>query len=186
MNVQSFVDRDSFRCWLKNNYLTSDEVWLVFPKLNIKETSIDYNDAVEEALCFGWIDGICKKYDENHSIRRFSKRNKKSSYSRVNIERLIWLNDHGLIYEDIQKDILPIINKPFIYPLDIIEKLKENDAYGNFVIFSDSYKRIRIAYIMEAKNDFSEYNRRLDTFIKKTKENKLIKGYFGGIDKYYR
>ena len=73
----------------------------------------------------------------------------------------------------------------FVYPEDIITQLKvDKTVWENYQNFSESYIRIRIAYIDSARNRPDEFDKRLNNFIEKTKENKLIKG-FGGIDKYY-
>jgi uncharacterized protein YdeI (YjbR/CyaY-like superfamily) len=83
------TDRSEWRNWLSDNFRTRDEIWFVFPTKGSGETSISYNDAVEEALCFGWIDSIARRLDDRHQIRRFTPRRKNSPYSRPNIERLI-------------------------------------------------------------------------------------------------
>jgi len=158
----------------------------VFPTKAANEPSLSYNDAVEEALCFGWIDGRAGTLDKTHSIRRFTPRRKGSSYSQPNIERLIWLNNQGLVIPSVQKEILPIINKPYVFPQDIIDEIKkDNIAWNNFCNFSESYKRIRVSYINDSRKRPEEFRKRLENFISKTKENKLIVGY-GGIDKYYK
>jgi len=81
--------------------------------------------------------------------------------------------------------VLPLIEAPYIFPEDIIAEIDAvPSARKNFREFSDSYKRIRIAYIDAARQRPEEFRRRLDNFISKTAEGKLISG-FGGIDKYY-
>lgn len=177
-------NRNTWRKWLKENYKKEKEILFIFPNASINEESISYNDAVEEALCFGWIDGKANKVDDNHSARRFTPR-KNNSYSRFNIERLIWLNENNKLQKEIKEEVLEIINKPFIYPKDIIDKIKQDkEAYKNYLNFKESYKRIRIASIEEVRNNGEEFNKRLNNFINKTKENKLILG-FGWDSKYY-
>src|SRR5260221_11958148 len=82
------TNRKDWRDWLKQNYKTEKEIWLVYPKKATGKPRIEYNDAVEEALCFGWIDSIVKKLDEGHTVQRFSPRNPKAKYSHANVERL--------------------------------------------------------------------------------------------------
>ena len=151
-----------------------------------KEPCVSYNDAVEEALCFGWIDGQAGTLDEMHRTRRFTPRRPNSPYSRPNIERLIWLDSMGLINPKIKPLVKGVIGEPYVFPKDILDKLKKDeDAWRNFISFSEPYKRIRIAYIDAARKRPQEFQKRLDNFAKMTKENKLIIGY-GGIDKYYK
>ena len=178
-------DRNEWREWLQGNFETSDEVWVSFPTKNSGEPGMTYNDAVEEALCFGWIDSITKNLDENHHLKRFTPRKKGSAYSRPNIERLIWLDSMGMIHPSIREQVEPLLNEKYVFPKDIIRKLKKDETvWQNFQSLSDSYKRIRVDYIDAARDRPEEFNKRLNNFINKTRENKLIIGY-GGVDKYY-
>jgi len=79
------IHRKDWRAWLKQNYKTEKEIWLVYPKKATGKPCIEYNDAVEEALCFGWIDSIVKKLDEEHTVQRFSPRKLKSKYSQASL-----------------------------------------------------------------------------------------------------
>jgi uncharacterized protein YdeI (YjbR/CyaY-like superfamily) len=81
-----------WREWLKANHGTEDGVWLVFPRKHAGSQVLDYEMALEEALCFGWIDGLIKKLDEDHYARKFTPRRPGSKWSELNkqrIERLI-------------------------------------------------------------------------------------------------
>ena len=158
----------------------------MFPMRSASEESLSYNDAVEEALCFGWIDSTNRRLDETHCARRFTPRKPGSPYSRPNIERLIWLDARGMIHPKVRESVLPIIEAPFVFPPDIIDALKEDETvWENYQQFSNPYKRIRIAYIEAARKRPAEFQKRLRSFIDKTRRNKLITGY-GGIEKYYR
>jgi uncharacterized protein YdeI (YjbR/CyaY-like superfamily) len=177
--------RTEWRNWLKDNFDKETEVWLVYPKKSTGKIRILYNDAVEEALCFGWIDSTVKTLDKNRSIQRFTPRNPKSDYSQANKERLKWLEENKMIHPSIEKAVQETIKGAFVFPSDIIDLIKKDrTAWNNYKMLSDSYKRIRIAYIDGARNRPDEFKKRLYNFIDKTRENKLIKG-FGGIDKYY-
>ena len=101
-NVVYFHHRDEWRMWLATHFQTEKEIWFTFPTISSKEIGITYNDAVEEALCFGWIDGVAGSLDKNHNIRRFTPRRKGSPYSRLNIERLIYLDSLNLIHPKIK------------------------------------------------------------------------------------
>jgi len=178
-------DRLMWRKWLSENFETKDEIWFVFPSKDSGEESVSYNDAVEEALCFGWIDGRAGTLDETHSIRRFTPRRKGSSYSQPNIERLIWLEKQGMIHPKIRESVLPVINTQFVFPSDIMTEIQKDPlVYKNYCNFTPSYQRIRVAYIDAARKRPDEFRKRLNSFICKTRENKLISGY-GGIEKYY-
>lgn len=178
-------DRREWRKWLQENFEARSEIWLVFPSVKTDEKGISYNDAVEEALCFGWIDGRTNKLDDLHLLRRFTPRRKGSSYSRINIERLINMEAQGLIHPNIRKEVIKLIKKPYRFPRDILKVLKKDrKVWENYLNYPESYKRIRIAYIDAARKRPEEFEKRLNNFIRKTRENKLITGY-GGIEKYY-
>ena len=186
MNTFYTSDRNEWRAYLSEHFEQDREIWFVFPMQGSGEKSLSYNDAVEEALCFGWIDSVNKHLDGTHCVRRFTPRKAGSSYSQPNIERLIWLDAHGMIHPKIRESVLPIITAPFVFPEDIINELrKDKTVWENYQQFSDPYKRIRIAYIEAARKRPDEYMKRLNSFIEKTRRGKLITGY-GGIDKYYR
>ena len=178
--------RCEWRAWLSEHFRTSSEIWFVFPMKASGETGLSYNDAVEEALCFGWIDSTIKHIDPLHRAQRFTPRRKGSPYSRPNIERLIWLESQGLIHPSVRESVLPVIEAPFVFPSDIIGVLRQDETvWQNYNRFSEPYKRIRIAYIDAARTRPEEFRKRLDSFVEKTRNNRLITGY-GGIDKYYR
>ncbi len=184
-DIINIKTRAEWRNWLENNFNTKQEIWLVYAKKSTGEHRIRYNDAVEEALCFDWIDSINKTLDEDHTKQRFTPRKTKSNYSQPNIERLKWLAENNLIHSSFLEKLQEIISQEFIFPKDILDEIKrDNAAWNNYIKFSDSYKRIRVAYIDSARKRPEEFTKRLTNFIQKTCENKLIRG-FGGIDKYY-
>ena len=183
--IKHFEDRTEWRQWLLDHFESAKEIWFAFPLKSSDKKGISYNDAVEEALCFGWIDSTIKSYDKDFRIQRFTPRNIKSAYSQANKERLRWLLDNKMIHSKFEGRIENILSEPFLFPDDILDLLKQDEiGWKNYQGFSDSYQRIRIAYIEAARNRPEEFEKRLKHFISKTKENKQIRG-FGGIEKYY-
>ncbi|MDY5872761.1 MAG: YdeI/OmpD-associated family protein [Candidatus Methanomethylophilaceae archaeon] len=177
--------REEWRHWLSENFDKRDHIWFVFPMKSSGETSVSYNDAVEEALCFGWIDSTIKNLDDTHRIQRFTPRRKGSTYSRPNIERLIRMDGLGMIHPDVRGSVEDIIYEPYVFPEDIMDVLRSDpEVWSNFKGFSEPYKRIRIAYIDAARKRPEEFHKRLDSFVDKTRRNMMIRG-FGGIDRYY-
>ena len=169
--IRYFENRKDWRKWLADNFDTADGVWFVFPTKSSSEKSIVYNDAVEEALCFGWIDSTIKSLDKEHKIQRFTPRNPKSTYSQANKERLKWLLEHKMIHLEFEDKIRTVLSVPFVFPNDIIDRLKEDERiWKNYQSFSDPYKRIRIAYIEAARKRPEEFEKRLNNFICKVKE----------------
>jgi uncharacterized protein YdeI (YjbR/CyaY-like superfamily) len=178
------TSRKDWRNWLKQNYKTEKEIWLIYPRKATGQPRIEYNDAVEEALCFGWIDSIVKTLDEEHTVQRFSPRKPKAKYSQANIERLHTLIAKGKVIKEVSESIGKILNEEYLIPLDILKAIKTNRvASKNFQKFPDSYKRIRIAFIDGARNRPEEFKKRLRYFIEMTEKGKMFG--FGGIEKYF-
>jgi uncharacterized protein YdeI (YjbR/CyaY-like superfamily) len=96
-------DRKDWRGWLTANFNTEKEIWLICPAKSSGKLRIQYNDAVEEALSFGWIDSIVKRIDEHSSAQRFSPRNPGSGYSQANKERLKRLIKEGMLHPSVRK-----------------------------------------------------------------------------------
>ena len=180
-----FSTREEWREWLTENFDKEPEIWFVNPKKSSGKPGVLYNDTVEEALCFGWIDSTIKTLDEHHTVQRYTPRKSKNDYSQLNKERIKRLAAKGQILPQVLETIRNIIDEEFVFPKDIIKAIRQDkDAWKNYQAFSDSYKRIRIAYIDTARKRPEEFDKRLQCFISSTKANKLISGY-GGTDKYY-
>jgi len=176
--------RSEWRAWLKHHDKTEKEIWLVYPRKATGKPRIEYNDAVEEALCFGWIDNIVKRLDEEHTVQRFSPRKPKAKYSQANIERLRDLVAKKKVIKEVADILGNVLNQEFVFPPDILRIIKANKlAWKNFRTFSDSYKRIRIAFIDGARNRPDEFKKRLRYFIAMTEKGRLIG--FGGIEKHF-
>ncbi len=91
--------RGAWRAWLARNYDKSQGIWLVFYKKHTGKASLEYDDAVEEALCFGWIDSVIKKIDDEQYVRKLTPRKPNSRWSVLNKKRVAKLLDQGLMTE---------------------------------------------------------------------------------------
>jgi len=175
--------RSEWRNWLKKNYKSEKEIWLVFQNKSSDKKGITYEEAVEEALCFGWIDSIVKKIEKHSRVQRFTPRNPKSAYSQLNKERLKRLLRKKKVIASVRKTLGDLENEKFVFPMDIIEEIKKNKtAWKNFQKFSEAYKRIRIAFIDGARKRPDVFHQRLNYFIKMTEQNKQYGT--SGIEKY--
>jgi len=170
------TDRKLWRSWLVKNHTKEKEIWLVYYKKSSGKKRIPYNDAVEEALCFGWIDGILKGVDEQSFAQRFTPRRKKSALSELNKERIRnmikeeKMTAAGLIAVShaFDKD-----QDEFTIPKDILNFLKKDKlTWENFQNFSKSYQRVRIMWIDNARSRPEIFEKRLSYFIKMTAKNK--------------
>lgn len=183
-NTLYVTNRKDWRTWLAKYFDKKHEIWLIFPHISSGKPRIPYNDAVEEALCFGWIDSTIKKAGDESSAQRFSPRNPKSPFSQPNKERLRWLLKEKKLHPTVQEQVEKVLKEKYVFPPDILKALKDDkEAWKYYQKFSPGYRRIRVAYIDAARKRPEEFKKRLSNFIKKTKENKQIG--FGGIEKYY-
>ncbi|VVB82391.1 Bacteriocin-protection, YdeI or OmpD-Associated [uncultured archaeon] len=170
--------RSEWRKWLKNNYSKEKEIWLIFYRKSSGKPRIDYNDAVEEALCYGWIDSIVKSIDNEKFAQRFTPRRNNSILSQLNKERIKKMIKEGKMTQQGLSAVSHVFDKNkkdnFVFPKDIIFELKKDKTvWNNFEKFPESYKKIRIDYINDVRDiDKDMFRRRLNNFVNKTKQNK--------------
>lgn len=155
--------RSEWRKWLEKNHSDVEEVWLIYYKKPSGKPRIPYADAVEEALCFGWIDGKIKRINDDYYIQRFTPRRPGSRWSKYNVDRVRRLIEKGLMTpagitafeESVKKPHLVYNDKrdgtPEI-PADLLKELNKNKkALKNFNNFSESSRRIFIGWLNSAK-----------------------------------
>jgi uncharacterized protein YdeI (YjbR/CyaY-like superfamily) len=183
-NTLYVTESEDWRAWLEKHCKSENEIWLIYYKKHTGLPRIAYNDAVEEALCFGWIDSIVKRLDNGRTVQRFSPRKPNAKYSQANIERLRVLVTQGKVIPEVLESLGDVLEQEFIFPPDILEAIKTNPkAWENYQTFSEPYKRIRIAFIEAARKRPEEFQKRLRYFIEMTERNKAFG--FGGIEKYF-
>jgi uncharacterized protein YdeI (YjbR/CyaY-like superfamily) len=98
-NIKFFKTPESFRKWLEKNHSIKDELWLGYYKKSSGKKSITYKQALDEVLCFGWIDGISKGIDDEKYCQRYTPRRPKSIWSAVNIKKIEELTKAGRMHE---------------------------------------------------------------------------------------
>lgn len=183
-NLLRATTRPEWRRWLRTHYKSEREVWLVFHKKHTGKPRIPYNDAVEEALCFGWIDSTVRTLDADRFAQRFTPRNPRTPYSQTNRERLRKLLAQGQVAADVAATLGGLRGEKFTIPPDILKAIKaDRAAWRNFQEFSRPYVRIRVAFIEAARKRPEEFQKRLRHFIAMTAKNRRFG--FGGIEKYY-
>ncbi len=187
-----FNSRESFRSWLEKNHNKSHGIWMIFYKKHVNIECIKYNEALEEALCFGWIDSIIKKVDDAQYVRKFTPRTNISKWSDLNKKIVLSLIKKGTMTKaglekiDIylktgrvdwgntdlkkgkgKKEELDI-------PDFILKELSKNEpALTNFNNLAQSYKRNYILWITHAKKKETILNR-LKESIELLKENRKL------------
>ena len=178
-------NRTAWRAWLKKHHGTKGEIWLVYYNKSSGKQRIPYNDAVEEALCFGWIDSIMKKIDAESFAQRFTPRKPKSIWSEMNKERVRRLirekkmtaaglaTFNGSAHRSVLKTGTKARAEKLVIPPAILKALKRDAiTWRNFQKFPESYKRIRIGWIEGARQRPEIFRQRLTYFLKMNAHNK--------------
>ena len=162
INTVHAKTRKEWRRWLEKNHQSEKSVWLIIYKKESNTPSVYYPEAVDEALCFGWIDSKANKRDKTSYYQFFSRRNPKSKWSRVNKEKVTYLIEQGLMQRagfemiEIAKQLgtwtaLDEVENITI-PEDLQELfLKNKTAFGNWENFPRSSKRGILEWIVNAK-----------------------------------
>lgn len=170
-----------WRKWLENNYNTEKSVWLIIYKKESGVPSVYYPEAVDEALCFGWIDSKPNKRDDESFYLFFSKRNPKSNWSKVNkakIEKLLALNKimpAGMEMIELAKksgtwNALDEV-EAYIIPVDLKQLLDQNiEAKTHFEKFPASTKKGILEWILNAKT-IETRNKRLEETVSLASKN---------------
>jgi len=182
-NALYFKNRNEWRTWLEINHKDLEEVWLIHYKKSTGKKGINHFDAVEEALCFGWIDSKLKKIDEERFILRYSPRKSKSVWSKINKEKAEELIASGKMtqagldkieeakrngmwysaYTNIVKERIPSDLKQAL--------IRNNKAWNNFQHFANSYRNMYIGWVKSAKTEETR-KRRIDEVVKRSLQNK--------------
>jgi uncharacterized protein YdeI (YjbR/CyaY-like superfamily) len=173
-------DRAAWRAWLRQNAYSADEIWLVFYKKNSGQPTVTYPEAVEEALCFGWIDTKVKTMDELRYRQRFTPRNPRSSWSPLNIERAQRMIAEGKMtpaglraFEHHEDRRTP--PHPTKLPSDLDRRFRKNSAaWKNFQGFPPGYQRMTIGWVAGAKKRETQ-DKRLDQLIEFSARNERLK-----------
>ena len=181
--------RAEWRAWLGENHTQKKEIWLRRFKKSTGKPCITYDELVEECLCFGWIDGVVKKLDEESNVQRISPRRKKKTFlSELNRQRVWKLQALGLMTAAGITPIEDQIGSPtdaFEVPDWILAQLREAKLWEKFEAFPLMYKRLKVGWIQEAsKYRPEESQRRLNYLIKMTGKDKMY-GTIPEIPGYY-
>ncbi len=180
-----FSNREEWRSWLKRNYDAEKEIYMIFYKKHTGKPTISYDDAVEESLCFGWIDSIIKRIDDEKFERKFTPRTGKSRWSRLNKKRACRMIKEGKMTEAGLAMISEAkrngewfknasIEKEFTIPPFMLEALAANrKALDNFSKLARSYKRHYVGWVASAKKEETR-KRRLEETIRLLEKNEKL------------
>jgi uncharacterized protein YdeI (YjbR/CyaY-like superfamily) len=157
LKIQKLQD---LKDWLESNYNSTESIWLIFPK---KTTGIDFawSQIVDVLLCYGWIDSVGKKVDENHTSLRISQRNPNSYWSKINKDKVAILDSKGLIHLNGQR-MIEIAKQTgtwtaldevenLIPPSDLIQFLEENNLLESWNLKGKTFKKVFLQELLFAK-----------------------------------
>jgi uncharacterized protein YdeI (YjbR/CyaY-like superfamily) len=180
-------DRAAWRAWLSANHDRETPVWLACAKKHSGAESVSYEEAVEEAICFGWIDGQLKSVGPDRFLLRFSPRRPGSRWSAANIARAERMIHAGLmtgqgrrVYENAMQEgrVVPAIDT-FMVPAELEEALAINaPAAENFRNLSPTHRRMFALYVDQARREETR-KKRVDVSIRLLEENRKLTDVFG-------
>ena len=159
-------DRAAWRAWLEQHHSTVPAIWLLFWKRHTGKQGLSYEDAVQEALCFGWIDSIVKALDVDRYLQKFTPRSNTASWSPTNRGRLRVMIAEGRMTEaglaKVSQEVLATLDAPVLeearpsaeLPSGLEKVLRsERRAWKGFQRLSAAEKRRHVGWIMAAKRD---------------------------------
>lgn len=187
MKPKFFKKGNAFRSWLEKNHNKKDELYVGYYKKATGKPSITWPDSVDEAICYGWIDGIRQKYNEDSYTIRFTPRKPKSTWSAVNVRKAEALikegrmqpaglaayqkkqdSNSGIYSFEQEKDNIKL-------PPEYLRQFKKNkNAWQYFDNEAPHYKRAAIWWVISAKREETR-NRRMNTLIEDSENGLRIK-----------
>jgi uncharacterized protein YdeI (YjbR/CyaY-like superfamily) len=184
MKPKFFSSRDDFRKWLEENHDREAELLIGFHKKSSEKKSITYAEALDEALCFGWIDGVRKSLNETSYVQRFTPRKPKSIWSLINVRHVERLKKEGRMHpagleayarrDPKRTGIYSFENEPHKLAPAYEKRFRENkNAWKFFEEQALYYKKLMIFRIMSAKKEETRL-RRLDQLIESSAQGKRI------------
>lgn len=179
-----FTTQKAFRTWLEKNHARAKEIVVGYHKAKTGKRTLTHKQAIDEALCFGWIDGQGKGGDETWSVR-FTPRKAKSIWSQVNIKRIEELKAAGLVhpaglaaYENRDPKLQQLYsheNRDVALSPAYARAFRANrEAWANFEKMPPSYRRPAIWWVMSAKQEATQV-RRLETLIAESASGRRLR-----------
>jgi uncharacterized protein YdeI (YjbR/CyaY-like superfamily) len=194
--VKVFPSAAELRRWFETHHATDNEVWVGYYKKGVPKQSVSYMDAVDEGLCFGWVDSVGYRVDDEVYTNRFTPRRKGSNWSTRNVARVGELIVEGRMhpaglaaFEQRREDrtgIYSYENRPRDLPSEYLQQLRSNPAAWHFwQAQTSSYRRGATWWVVSAKQEVTR-QRRLETLIEDAAAGRKIKPMLVGRDQQRR
>ncbi len=170
MTATFFSEQSEFRKWLEENHQKETELLVGFYKVDSGKPSMTWSQSVDEALCFGWIDGVRKSIDKESYQIRFTQRKSTSIWSAVNIQKIENLIEQGLMQtaglasfenrKEIKSKIYSYEKEEVKFSVEYEKQFKENKiAWGYFQSLAASYRKPSTNWVMSAKQEVTRIKR---------------------------
>ncbi|ARE33591.1 hypothetical protein G9U53_00575 [Rhodococcus sp. D-46] len=183
LGTEYFADGAEFRRWLSENHELVPGLWLKMAKKTSSHSSIDYDQALDVALCFGWIDSLARRIDDDFFVQKFSRRTARSPWSKRNVEIVARLDAAGLLepsgIAEIEKakadgrwDRAYEGSAKAEVPKDFLDALAENPKAREFYATLNSTNRFTIAYRLQEAKRPETRARRIEKFVNQLAEGK--------------
>jgi len=180
LKTLTVATRAAWRAWLRKHHRSATEIWLVFHKQHAGRPNVDYEAAVEEALCFGWIDSLVRRLDDDRYARKFTPRTADSRWSAINRRRYAQVEARGLLAAagkarppTVRSSIAPQ-RQEWVLPPYIEQTLRANaKAWTNFGRLARSYRRAYIGWIDSAKREETKARRLHEALVRLAAGEKL-------------
>lgn len=164
---KKFASRDAWRTWLEKNHDRANEIWIVFVKAHTGKPRLTYGEAVEEALCFGWIDTTVQRIDDDHYRQRFTPRTNLTNWSKINLDRFARMEAAGRMTDAGRAKRPDVVDAPrkrlqvgAAVP-DFVQKALDDNpkAKAFFETLAPGYRRDYLRFITEAKREETRMKR---------------------------
>lgn len=186
LKPRSFKTQADFRAWLEKNHASEKELMMRLYKVHARDKGIGYREALDEALCFGWIDGVRKAFDADSYLQRFTPRTAKSYWSAVNIKRATELDAEGRMHEaglaafeqrdQSAKARYSFEHRPQTLSPEIETRFRANKkAWAYWESCPPYYKRVISFYVMGAKREETR-QRRLENVMRYSAQGERLPG----------
>jgi uncharacterized protein YdeI (YjbR/CyaY-like superfamily) len=170
MTPTFFPNQNDFRAWLEEHHLTEKELIVGFYKVDSRKPSMTWSESVDQALCFGWIDGITRTIDEERYQIRFTPRRKTSIWSAVNIKKMAvliekgWMRPAGLAAfahrTEERSTVYSFENEEIPFSAEFEAVFKANEpAWAFFQGLAPSYRKTSQSWVMTAKQESTRLKR---------------------------
>jgi uncharacterized protein YdeI (YjbR/CyaY-like superfamily) len=180
-----FSNPSEFRAWLEQNHLTAKELWVGYYRVETGRPSMTWSESVDQALCFGWIDGIRQKVDGESYCIRFTPRKPDSTWSRINIAKVEEMIKQGMMFPaGLEAFRLRKENKSGIYSFenenkDLPEEYamifrKNNAAWEYYLTTPPSYRKVMMHWVLSAKQEATRLKRLEKLIFESANRKRLI------------